>query len=917
MGFFLQEAPPQPKGRKAASKASADGQPRARKGPAKAIVIREEGRGSRVGCAHCPLAAQGPALAHPRMLPTGSADPLIYVIGEAPGKNEDEQGRQFIGRSGDYLRRFIPEELLPTIRWNNTVRCRPPENRAPTLNELIACSQYQVEDIEASAPLVILGFGNAPLSWAIDESGISDWRGLMVPVRIGRHACWYAPLWHPSYVMRARNDDKRLGASIEETYRHDLARVFELVTSGSLKPPYIPEEEELHSGLEFDLDWDLQRVKEGLARVDEGVQAVDIETTSLRPYEKDARILSIAFGTWDRSYAIPIKHREAKWSEEQLRVVWKLVGQHLRKPGRLFIAHHLKFEAEWLSMPFALGREILFEVSRWGDTMAQAEVLHMQSLHGKSLNSRCMAMFGIAEKSLDSLDRAHLDLEPLDKVLRYNARDSKFTHLLHSLQGQQIEARELQQAYSLMVSRVPTLTLSQQAGVVPNCEYAKTLHEHHLAEMEGIEKKIQRLPEVKKWCSVEGREFNSDSVQQLASLLRDHMKVKEGWRMVGKVRKFSTDEEVLSRIRHPLARLILKKRELRKMDGTYVLGCCPPDSFKEKGCGKLLYPDGLIHTNYNYLITRTGRLSSSDPNLQNYPIRDGHAYIRNVIMALVGHLMVAIDYGQIEARVIAMASGCRVLHQALWEHYDIHLDWASRLAKRFPEVYEKDYCAEADKTDEAKLLKTFRSYVKNTWTFPLFFGSQLGPVADSLKLIARDLKPLYDEFWDTFKAVRKWQERTLHQYHERGYVETLTGRRRYEPLHDNEIINTPIQGTASDIVLNAEERLAWEAYRSKRWHLVPRMNIHDDLTFYLPEDSLTQDLETIIPIMCQPQFDFVDVPITIEVKIGKMWGEMEEVFSIESTEFGYPQKRKAHHALEHPKKIAGSGRGAAGLIPIR
>jgi DNA polymerase-1 len=811
------------------------------------------------------------------MLPTGSDDPLIYVLGEAPGKVDDEHGEPFIGRIGELIRDYIPKELENHIRWNNTINCRPPDNRTPTREEMVCCSQRQVADIERTKPIVIMGFGSVPLNWATDESGITDWRGTLVPVRIGTHTCWYAPLWHPSYILRAKND-QRMGEAFFETYKKDLKHVFDSVAT--LEEPFVPQGDELDAGITVELSYSLDEVHRNLSQL-EGHQSVDIETNGIRPYAADSKILSIAFGTWEFSYAIPILHREAQWPEHKLKTLWGIIGKHLRKAGNIFTAHHLKFEQEWLSMPWALGRSLLFEV-QWGDTMAQAEVLRTQSMYSKGLDVRCVAEIGIHVKTLDDLDRKRLDFLPLPKVLKYNARDTKFTDLLRRTQDKRIECEGLQVAYALMVDRCPALTIAQQGGVVPDTVFAEAKHVELQASVEKMEEKIQQLPDVRALVKETGKPFNSGSPMQLSVLLRDRLKLPEGWRMVGGVRKYSTDEEVLSKIKHPIGKLILEKRGLAKLDGTYVLGGCRKESFPtEKGCGKLLWADGLIHTNYNHLLAATGRTSADSPNLQNYPKRE-HKEIRNCIMAPPGHKMVSVDYGQIEARVIAMASRCPVLVKSMWDHYDIHMAWAKTISEKF-EYVMTPYLKEAKK-DEVKALKNFRSDVKNQWTFPLFFGSQLGAVAAALKIPAGDLQPHFNRFWEMFSEVKRWQERVIKSYHAKGYVETLTGRRRYEPLSYNEAINSPIQGCASDIVVDAMTRLATHAYETGQWQRAARLEIHDDLGFYLPDETVEQDIEIILPIMLETPFDFVNVPLTVEVAIGRRWGELEDMFSLESTE---------------------------------
>jgi DNA polymerase I-like protein with 3'-5' exonuclease and polymerase domains len=226
-------------------------------------------------------------------------------------------------------------------------------------------------------------------------------------------------------------------------------------------------------------------------------------------------------------------------------------------------------------------------------------------------------------------------------------------------------------------------------------------------------------------------------------------------------------------------------------------------------------------------------------------------------------LIVAFDYGQIEARVIAMFTRDRVFCKALWENYDIHMEWAERLARAYPARIG----GKQNLTDK-KVMKDFRTDIKNQWTFPLFFGARLESAAEYLKIPEETLRPHYNEFWRTFSGVKGWQERLLESYRKIGYVECLTGRRRRGPLTLNQVINSPVQGSAAEIVLDGMSRLS-EAGDSE---LQPEINIHDDLTYCrVPIKRVDDIAEKVISAMLSPPFDFINVPITVEMSVGQNW----------------------------------------------
>ena len=158
-----------------------------------------------LGCKACPL-NDTPG----KIDATGAARPLVYILGEAAGVEEEKHREQFVGTAGQLLRQYIPKKFLPQIRWNNILNCHPPKNRDPDRNEVECCRPRIVTDIERSKPKAIFGFGNVPLQWVLDGNfpGISFWRGRRMPVKIGSHVCWYYPFLHPSFLHRIHRVDK-------------------------------------------------------------------------------------------------------------------------------------------------------------------------------------------------------------------------------------------------------------------------------------------------------------------------------------------------------------------------------------------------------------------------------------------------------------------------------------------------------------------------------------------------------------------------------------------------------------------------------------------------------------------------------------------------------------------------------------
>ena len=265
--------------------------------------------------------------------------------------------------------------------------------------------------------------------------------------------------------------------------------------------------------------------------------------------------------------------------------------------------------------------------------------------------------------------------------------------------------------------------------------------------------------------------------------------------------------------------------------------------------------------------------SSSDPNLQNFPNRKGKE-IRKVIRAPEGQWMVCSDYGQIEARLIAVASQDPVYCKMIWEDYDVHLEWAKKIAYEYPEIVGGEKYL-----DDPIRMKKFRGDVKNQWTFPQFYGSSIYNIARGMGIPVPTMLELNEEFWEVFGGIKKWQDWLVKFYKKYGYVETLMGHRRHGPLSFNEIINTPIQGTAGRLCINAMCKIQDAGIQTV-------IQVHDDVTSYVADKDLETSILTIAELMCDTSdYPWINVPIAVEMTYGKNWYEQEPVDTFKSTEY--------------------------------
>lgn len=831
----------------------------------------------RLQCKACPLNKLA-ANRHPHMEPTGAEKPLIYILGEAPGKDEDIRNEQFVGASGQLLRSRIPKRLLAQTRFNNVVRTRPHKNAMPEHIEIECCRPSVELDIAESKPKVIIGFGNVPLKWVSGLTGIMDWRGRRIPVNVGGHECWYYPMLHPAYLLRIRREWARskgptaIGSEHERAFVFDMQRVINELDS--LPVPEVHNKEVAGYGVETYEGGPrqlaaLRKSFEWAKR--QKVVGLDYETNCLRPYKKGSKILTAAIGTDEVSFAFAMDHSLQHWSPEEVKEIKEMWVDFLNAPVRKAV-HNLAFELEWTGVKFD---KKLLRASPWECTLHQASALDERKGERKkgggplSLDFLCKQYFGISLKALSPLDKANLDGEPLAKLLPYNAMDAKYHYLIYKAQRKRLKELELNKAYRRGLRRVSTCVLTQIKGVDIDAEETKCLKKKYLKAIDVALTEIAKLPAVKEFKKKFKITFNPESSDDVINMLRVILKRKEGLQEDG---KYSTDKNVLAQVDHPIAGLVLQVRKNRKKESTY--------------CYSETWPDGKLHAVFNSgPFTVTFRLSSEGPNLQNIPKREeGNREVRKQIIAPPGHTIVSIDYGQIEARVIAMASKDKAFVQALWDRYDVHAAWADRIAKVHPDrIGGKKYLG--DWKAEKSHMKDFRTDIKNQWTFPLFFGAQLESAAGYLKMPIEKLERPYRNFKEEFAGVFRWQAKLIEFYNENGYVESLLGRRRRAPISKNELINSPIQTTACEIIMDGMNRLSEYALEQDNDYYQPNINIHDDLTFALPNKRLDHYLEKIITEMLKVPFSFVNVPITLEVSTGPDLLNMKRAFDASSDDW--------------------------------
>lgn len=817
------------------------------------------------------VARMNPSAMTPEMSPHGSSKPQVYFLGLAPTPTDDVKGVPFSEEcpAGKLVRKYIPRDYLRRSRFSHIVRTTLPEERHENWFERkplpveVECFRTSVrQDIMKHKPAALVCLGPEATQWATGlTKGINGMRGRRFPVQWEGHSMWVYPVQGVDHLYEKAQSrakyNQRVGTH-ELCFQWDLQRVWRDLSLFKDKPRV-----EALDGLYRGVHWvtnatDVFRHMNHLRHA--GVLAVDIETTHLRPYHDDAAILSIAFGTEDYTVAFPVHHPRFRWGKQQPRIEACLLDVLLNNEC---VFHNLSFDLEWLAQAFTptIVRSCVFH-----DTMQAAYTLDpRQGTH--SLEFLAVQEFGLHLKEQSNVDRKKLLDVDVEKLLKYNALDVKYTHKLYKVLSKRVKEEGLQEVYHEQVDRVLTLAKAQLGGFPVSQPRVHKFRRRYEARQKMVEHKLKELPEVVEYERRFG-EFNPNSDDQLKRVYKD---------VIGKPPllggKVSMKEEALKASGGKLGKLILENRRVTKMLSTYIKPLIKGSE------STVVWPDGKLHTNFNTTFTVTGRLSSDSPNMQNYPKRDPELKrIRRCLVPGPGQAIVSVDYGQIEFRVIGMASKDKNIIDALWNDYDVHMHWAERLAEQYPDTMEKRHGKRSDP------LKAFRSDVKNQWVFPAFYGSAMRSCARNLDIPEEELEPVWKDFWKDFRGVKRWQEKLLDFYNRKHYVEALTGRRRHAPLTGNEAINAPVQGTASDIVVDAMNRLSVASeVRGLEW-LQPVLNIHDDLTFLVPDDELDACVRLITRYMVDVPWAWARVcPIVVEVEVGRDWYSMEEWGKVSSS----------------------------------
>ncbi|MBR1447799.1 MAG: DNA polymerase I [Prevotella sp.] len=567
---------------------------------------------------------------------------------------------------------------------------------------------------------------------------------------------------------------------------------------------------------------------------------LDTETTSTQPI--DAELVGLSFSVEEhKAFYVPIPANR----EEALRIV-NIFKPLYEDPSILKIGQNLKYDLEVLR-----NYNIRLQGPMW-DTMIAHYLIQPELRHNMDYMAEIYLNYQTVH--IDELigpkgknQRSMRDLSPTE-VYEYACEDADITLQLKNRLEPELKKHECERLFfDIEMPLMPVLAEMEMNGVCLDTESLKETSKVLTDRMNEIEARIYELA---------GQPFNIASPKQVGEILFDRLKIVEKAKKT-KTGQYVTSEEVLQQLKnkHEIVADILEHRGLKKLIGTYI-----------DALPKLINPrTGHIHTSFNQTITATGRLSSSDPNLQNIPIRgeDGKE-IRKAFVPEPGCLFFSADYSQIELRVMAHLSEDENMIRVFREGHDLHAATAANIYKKPIEEVTRD---ERTKSKRAN--------------FGIIYGITVFGLAERLDIPREEAKMLIDGYFQTFPQVHDYMERSKQVARQKGYVTTLFGRRRYLPdinsqnatvrgFAERNAINAPIQGTAADIIKVAMIRI-FERFRKEGIRSKMILQVHDELNFSVyPEEK--DQVERIVLEEMQGAFE-MKVPLVADSGFGSNWLE--------------------------------------------
>ncbi len=570
------------------------------------------------------------------------------------------------------------------------------------------------------------------------------------------------------------------------------------------------------------------------------ILSLDTETTGTDPIRAELVGMSFSYAENQAFYVpVPADRTEAQRIVDKFKPVFEnketlKVGQNIKYDMLVLANYGVEIQGEMFDTMIAhyvLQPELHHGMDYLAEIYLHYETIKIEELIGPK---------GKNQKNMRDLDPAN--------IYRYACEDADVTLKLKNVLEKELKQNDAESLFrDIEMPLVPVLAYMERNGVRIDTEALKETSRHFTARMQQIEKEVHRLA---------GVEFNIASPKQVGEVLFDRLKIVDKPKKT-KTGQYVTSEEVLESLKgkHEIVGKILEHRGLKKLLGTYI------DALPQ-----LINPQtGHIHTSFNQTVTATGRLSSSNPNLQNIPVRneDGKE-IRKAFIPDEGCEFFSADYSQIELRIMAHLSQDPHMIEAFRENQDIH---AATAAKIYKEKLE-------DVTREQ------RSKAK-TANFGIIYGISVFGLAERLNIDRKEAKELIDGYFENYPHVKEYMDKSILEAREKGYIETIFRRRRYLPdinsrnavvrgYAERNAINAPIQGSAADIIKVAMVRI-YLRFREEGIRSKMILQVHDELNFsVLPEEK--EKVQQIVISEMESAYK-MKVPLQADCGWGKNWLE--------------------------------------------
>jgi len=567
----------------------------------------------------------------------------------------------------------------------------------------------------------------------------------------------------------------------------------------------------------------------------------DTETTGTDPMKATLLGISLA-AVAGSAYYIPVEEKDGRGLpiESALDTL-----RPLFESGKKLIAHHYKYDQLMLERYGISPKCTIFDTMIAAYLLDPNQKLKMDSLSEKYLSYKPVPIENLIGKGKKQKSMQDVDM---DTLYIYACEDADITYRLYEILSEKLEEHQLQEiAEDIEFPLIPVLSQIERNGMLLDREMLDVFSDMLQKDLKEIQAEIYEKA---------GTEFNINSPKQLGEVLFEKMELPAGKKT--KTGQYSTAESVLSKLanEYEVPALVLDYRSISKLDSTYV-----------SALPKLIHPKtGRIHTDINQHIAATGRLSSSNPNLQNIPIRTKRGReIRKAFIAEDGYQILSADYSQVELRVIAHISEDEAMKQAFQNNEDIH----SRTAK---EIFGLDSLDEVTSDHRRKAKEV---------NFGIPYGVSAYGLSSRLGISNNEGKEMIEQYFERFPGVQEYINETKAFAREHGFVKTLLGRRRFirdiqsrnwnvRSFAERTAINTPIQGTAADIIkiamIDIHDELQSLGCKTRMI-----LQVHDELLFEIHEDEL-EELSELIKTNMEGAFE-LDVPLKVDMGVADNWLE--------------------------------------------